>query len=89
VATYDTSFGHPGANLGLMTGWGGTQRLTRLLGKATALEMFLTADRIPATQALSMGLVDALVSSRDLVSAAAQRAQALRTVPLPRNFASL
>ncbi len=89
VATYDTSFGHPGANLGLMTGWGGTQRLTRLLGKATALQMFLTADRIPATQALSMGLVDALVSSRDLVSAAAQRAQALRTVPLPRNFASL
>ena len=59
VATYDASFGHPGAALGLVTGWGGTQRLPRLLGKATALQMFLTADRIPATQALSMGLVDA------------------------------
>ena len=60
VASYDASFGHPGAALGLVTGWGGTERLPRLLGKATALQMFLTADRIPATQALSMGLVDEL-----------------------------
>jgi enoyl-CoA hydratase/carnithine racemase len=77
VATYDASFGHPGAARGLLTGWGGTQRLPRLLGKATALEMLLTADRIPATQALSMGLVDALVSSPDLIPSAAQRAEAL------------
>jgi enoyl-CoA hydratase/carnithine racemase len=84
VATYDASFGHPAAALGLLTGWGGTQRLPHLLGKATALQMFLTADRIPATQALSLGLVDALVSSRDLLSAAARRAQALRRVPLAR-----
>jgi enoyl-CoA hydratase len=84
VATYDASFGHPGAAMGLVTGWGGTQRLSRLLGKATALQMLLTADRIPATQALSMGLVDELAPSRDLISAAAQRAQALRRVPLAR-----
>jgi enoyl-CoA hydratase/carnithine racemase len=82
VATYDASFGHPGAALGLVTGWGGTQRSPRLLGKASALHMLLTADRIPASQALSMGLVDELVSSRDLISAAAQRAQALRGVLL-------
>ena len=74
----------PARPLGLVTGWGGTQRLPRLLGKATALQMLLTADRIPATQALSMGLVDELASSRDLISAAAQRAQALRRVPLAR-----
>jgi enoyl-CoA hydratase/carnithine racemase len=78
VASYDASFGHPGAALGLVTGWGGTERLPRLLGKSAALQMFLTADRIPATQALTMGLVDELTSSRDLLSAAARRAQALR-----------
>jgi enoyl-CoA hydratase len=85
VATYDASFGHPGAALGLVTGWGGTQRLPRLLGKAEALQMLLTADRIPATQALSMGLVDELVSSQDLIASAAKRAGTLRHVPLARN----
>jgi enoyl-CoA hydratase/carnithine racemase len=75
VATYDSSFGHPGASLGLITGWGGTQRLPRLLGKAAALQLLVTADRIPATQALTMGLVDELVSSQDLVDAAARRAE--------------
>lgn len=86
VATYDASFAHPGAALGLVTGWGGTQRLPHLLGKATALQMFLTADRIPATQALSMGLVDALASSCDLLDAAARRTQELRSAPLVRNL---
>ena len=88
VATFDASFGHPGAALGLVTGWGGTERLPRLLGKPAALQLFLTADRIPATQALTMGLVDALVSCRDLLGAAAQRAQALRR-PLARSHAGL
>lgn len=75
VATYDSSFGHPGASLGLITGWGGTQRLPRLLGKAAALQILVTAERIPATQALTLGLVDELVSSQDLVDAAARRAE--------------
>ncbi len=78
VATYDASFGHPGAALGLVTGWGGTQRLPRLVGRATALQMLLTADRIPATQALSMGLVDKLSSSQDLICTAVVRAHTLR-----------
>jgi enoyl-CoA hydratase/carnithine racemase len=43
-----------------MTGWGGTQRLPRLIGKARALEMFLTAGMVGAGQALSIGLVDAI-----------------------------
>ncbi|MGD0223774.1 MAG: enoyl-CoA hydratase/isomerase family protein [Terriglobia bacterium] len=85
VATYEASFGYPGAALGLLTGWGGTGRLPDLLGKTTAMEMFLTADRIPATQAMTMGLIDELASSRDLISTAAQRAQALRGVPMARN----
>jgi enoyl-CoA hydratase/carnithine racemase len=53
-------FGHRGAALGLMTGWGGTQRLPRLVGKAKALEMFLMAEKISASQALQIGLVEAI-----------------------------
>jgi len=51
-------FGHRGAALGLVTGWGGTQRLPRLIGRARALEMFVAAERITAKQALRMGVVD-------------------------------
>ena len=74
VATYDSSFGHPGTSLGLITGWGGAQRLSRLIGRAAATQLFLTAERIPASQALTLGLVDELVPSSDLVEAAARRA---------------
>lgn len=53
-------FGHRGAALGLITGWGGTQRLPRLIGKARALQMFLAAEKINAAQALEIGLVSAI-----------------------------
>ena len=53
-------FGHRGAALGLITGWGGTQRLPRLVGKARALQMFLAAEKLHATAALQIGLVDAI-----------------------------
>lgn len=55
-------FSHPGANLGIMTGWGGTQRLPRLIGEANALEMFFTAMRVDAAEALRLGLVDIIIS---------------------------
>jgi len=74
VASYDASFSHPGASLGLVTGWGGTTRLPRLVGKSAAMQMFLTAERIPASQALTMGLVDELAPSSDLIDAAARLA---------------
>lgn len=77
VATYDASFGHPGVSLGLLTGWGGTQRLPRLIGKAQALQMLLTGERLPATQALTLGLVDELVSSAELIECAVRRCEAL------------
>lgn len=77
VAAYDSSFGHPGASLGLITGWGGTQRLPRLVGKPAALQILLTAERVPATQALSLGLVNELVPSKDLIAAAVRRAEHL------------
>ena len=50
-------FAHPGARLGIITGWGGTQRLPRLIGTARALEMFCTARRVEAREAYEMGLV--------------------------------
>ncbi|HYJ45885.1 MAG TPA: enoyl-CoA hydratase/isomerase family protein [Pyrinomonadaceae bacterium] len=50
-------FAHPGARLGIITGWGGTQRLPRLIGQGRALEMFATARRVASSEALAMGLV--------------------------------
>ena len=60
VAAPAAVFAHPGARLGIITGWGGTQRLPRLIGHARALEMFLTARRVTAAEALEFGLVDEL-----------------------------
>ena len=62
IATPNALFCHPGANLGIMTGWGGTQRLPRLIGEAKALEMFLTAKRVNAKEALKIGLIDSIVA---------------------------
>ena len=53
-------FAHPGARLGIITGWGGTQKLPRLIGTARALEMFATAKRVGAREAYEMGLVSKL-----------------------------
>lgn len=50
-------FGHRGAALGLITGWGGTQRLPRLIGKSRALKMFVAAEKVTAAQALELGLI--------------------------------
>jgi enoyl-CoA hydratase/carnithine racemase len=58
IAAPHALFGHRGAALGLVTGWGGTQRLPRLIGRARALEILVAAERIAAEQALGMGMVD-------------------------------
>ena len=58
VASPDARFAHPGTGLGIITGWGGTQRLPRLVGTAFALELFFTAAPITADRALGIGLVD-------------------------------
>jgi enoyl-CoA hydratase/carnithine racemase len=60
IAAPNAIFGHRGAALGLITGWGGTQRLPRLVGKATALQMFVAAEKIMADHALRIGVVDAV-----------------------------
>lgn len=56
-ASSSAVFAHPGASLGIITGWGGTQRLPRLIGTARALEMFATAKRVKALEAFEIGLV--------------------------------
>ena len=60
VASPQAIFGHRGAALGLVTGWGGTQRLPRLIGRARALEMFVAAEKMHAKNALRFGLIEAL-----------------------------
>jgi enoyl-CoA hydratase/carnithine racemase len=63
LAAPNAVFGHRGAALGLITGWGGTQRLPRLIGKGRALQMFLAAEKVGAAQALAMGLVERIAEN--------------------------
>jgi enoyl-CoA hydratase len=58
MAAPNAVFGHRGTTLGVMTGWGGTQRLPRLVGKTRAMRMFLLAEMVPADEALRIGLVN-------------------------------
>ena len=60
VASPNAIFGHRGAALGLMTGWGGTQRLPHLIGKSRTLALLAKAEKIHAQEALTIGLVDAI-----------------------------
>jgi enoyl-CoA hydratase/carnithine racemase len=60
IAAPNAVFGHRGASLGMMTGWGGTQRLPRLIGKARAMQMFLLAEMLKADEARRIGLVNAI-----------------------------
>jgi len=60
IAAPHAIFGHRAAALGLITGWGGTQRLPRLIGRGRALQMFLAAEKLHASCAFEIGLVDAV-----------------------------
>src|SRR5580698_3166110 len=71
IASPNAVLAHRGAALGLITGWGGTQRLPKLIGKAQALEMFVAAEKLHAGDALRHGLVDGL--AEDPVAQAVQR----------------
>jgi enoyl-CoA hydratase/carnithine racemase len=77
IAAPNAVFGHRGAALGLITGWGGTQRLPRLVGKGLALQMFVAAEKVSANAALAMGLVNAVAD--DPVAEALHAIHALAT----------
>lgn len=62
IATPEAVFAHPGVNLGIITGWGGTQRLTRLIGPARALDLLFTGRQVSAQEALFLGLVQSIGS---------------------------
>ena len=75
LAAPDAVFGHPGATLGLLTGWGGTQRLPQLLGRARALELLLPGHTIDAAEAFRLGVVDEIVPAGALLRRATDRAR--------------
>ena len=60
IAAPNAVFAHPGARIGIVTGWGGTQRLPEVIGRARALDLLLTARRVSSEEALAMGLVTAV-----------------------------
>ncbi|AWM33744.1 enoyl-CoA hydratase/isomerase family protein [Hymenobacter nivis] len=67
VAADTARFGLPEVSLGLLPGYGGTQRLPQLVGKAKALELMLTADMIKADEALRLGLANHVVPQAELL----------------------
>lgn len=70
IAGEKARFGQPEVNLGLIPGYGGTQRLVQYIGKTKALELMLTADMIDAQEAYRLGLVNAVVPQGEEVGAA-------------------
>lgn len=77
IASPHAIFGHRGAALGLMTGWGGTQRLPNVVGKGKALAMFVAAEKLYAKEALSIGLIDGI--AEDPCAEAVRRIATLAT----------
>lgn len=77
IATADAVFAHPGVTLGIITGWGGTQRLPRLIGRGRALEMLTTGERIAADRAYSWGLIERISAASALLDDATRLARKL------------
>jgi len=70
IAAESASFGQPEVNLGIIPGFGGTQRLSRLVGTSKALEMNLTGEPVSAEEAYELGLVNRLVPDHELLDTA-------------------
>ncbi len=68
IAAESATFGQPEISLGLIPGYGGTQRLTRLVGRGQAKRLMLTGDRLTAQQAYDLGLVEQVVPAAELMS---------------------
>lgn len=83
IAADNAKFGQPEIKLGVMPGAGGTQRLTRFVGKSKAMEMCLTGRNMDAAEAERAGLVSRVVPLADLVPEALKAAQAIAGLSLP------
>jgi len=70
IASENAKFGQPEVKLGLIPGYGGTQRLPRLVGKGRALQLLLTGEMIDAQEAFRIGLVNRVVPANELLSGA-------------------
>ena len=70
LAAEDAKFGQPEVKLGVIAGFGGTQRLPRLVGRGAALKMLLSGAMIPASEALRIGLVDEVLPADKLMARA-------------------
>jgi enoyl-CoA hydratase len=82
IAADTAKFGQPEIKLGVIPGIGGTQRLTRAIGKAKAMEMILTGRMMDAAEAERSGLVARVVPAADLMAEAMKLAQAIAEMPL-------
>lgn len=70
IASENAKFGQPEVNLGLIPGYGGTQRLTQLIGKGRSIELLISANMIDANTALQFGLVNYVVPQAELLNKA-------------------
>ena len=70
IASENAKFGQPEVNLGLIPGYGGTQRLVQLIGKGRAIELLISANMIDANTALQYGLVNYVVKTEELLAKA-------------------
>ena len=77
LAAETARLGQPEVKLGLIAGYGGTQRMPRLIGRSTALRLLLTGEMIPAAEALRIGLVDEVVPAGQLMTRAAELAASI------------
>jgi enoyl-CoA hydratase len=81
VAGEGASFGQPEVRVGIMPGAGGTQRLTRAVGKYRAMRMLLTGEPVPARDALAMGLISDVVADSEVFATAMRIAQTIASLP--------
>ena len=81
TASANAKFGQPEVDLGCIPGYGGTQRLTRLINSGRALEMILTADMIDAYEALRIGLVNHVFPQNELITKTIEIANKISSKP--------